>query len=244
MRIPLFTFIAASTLSTLAASASMIGEREFKCPLGGEVFKSTVAMSGTSWGQRFDLKKLGPIYQPWPTPVCPTNGFVMYKESFTEEELANLKSFIASDNYQQLRAQHSTHYLAAKMEERLGITGWPVVWLYLQATWETETSGMQNQTAYLEALQTVLEEYSQGLVTNTDEWLTGKLLLANTQRRLKNFEAAIETAQEVQAAYADDNRKHIKDMLNRFIMIAETGDARPRGIDEESDRYLDAGEQY
>lgn len=239
--IALATLAAALAFSYEPAEASTLGTSEFTCPIDGEIFEATVAMSGTSWGRRFDLKQLGPIYQPWPKPKCPTSGFVMYREEFTEAELGSLRPFIWSNHYQLLKDKHTPHYLAALTEEKLGAKGWPVVWLYLQATWETDIPGDARQKDYLEKLEAHLAQYARDLERGTDDWLTGKLLLANTQRRLGNFSSAIAHVRDLLPTYEHDERQHIKAMLDRFIEIAEAGDSRPRGMTAESDEYLEDG---
>ncbi|NVJ97354.1 MAG: hypothetical protein HWE25_04325 [Alphaproteobacteria bacterium] len=242
MRNPLWKLAVFTAFCSQPTTASILDTSEFTCPLDGEVFEATTAMSGTSWGQRFDLKQLGPIYQPWPKPKCPTSGFVMYRDNFSEAELNALKTFIWSDHYQQLKTKHTPHFLAALTEEKLGTKGWPVVWLYLQATWETDGTDGPQQVSYLEKLKEVLSLYVDGLEAGSDEWLTGKLLLANTQRRLGHFVSAIAEVRDLQPSYEQDEDTYVKDMLARFIEIAEAKDTRPRGITAESDQYLEDSE--
>jgi len=47
------------------------GEIEMKCPLDGTTFKAWQDFSGTSFGNRLDLKTLGPTASPWSLAQCP-----------------------------------------------------------------------------------------------------------------------------------------------------------------------------
>ena len=79
-----------------AAKAATVFEQEFTCPIGGEEFRQKMAGSGTSFGQFFDFRPYGPIESPWPLPVCPGNGFVMFKREFSDAELARLSGFVGN----------------------------------------------------------------------------------------------------------------------------------------------------
>lgn len=53
------------------ALGSTVGEVSTTCPLDGTTFTWTAAMSGTTVGQRLDLRPIGSILSPWPVAVCP-----------------------------------------------------------------------------------------------------------------------------------------------------------------------------
>jgi hypothetical protein len=63
-------------------------------------------MSGTSFGKRLDLRAIGPTASPWSLPVCPKDHFVLFKQKFSPEELADLRSFVNSEPYQTVTADN------------------------------------------------------------------------------------------------------------------------------------------
>src|SRR5262245_40618932 len=77
-------------LSAVSAAATTFGDEEFTCPIGGQTFTATVFSSTFSVGQRLDLKPIGGPLLSMLLPVCPDNGFVMYKMKFSDEEVRTL----------------------------------------------------------------------------------------------------------------------------------------------------------
>jgi hypothetical protein len=91
------------------------------CPLCGQKFQARLAASGTQFGQRLDLRPIGPIASPWPLAVCPKCGFVLYKDDnkYAGEELKALRKVVASDEYKKLGASAPTYARLAKLHEGL-----------------------------------------------------------------------------------------------------------------------------
>lgn len=223
---------------SIKVHASTIMEVDKVCPIDGEKFTATVAMSGTSWGRRFDLKQLGPIIQPWPIPICPKSGFAMYREDFSESELEHLKLFVMSEQYQSMRMTHTPHYLASRIATELGASGWHKVSLLLNATWEAENKNQDLEAAYQVELEQTLIDYIKTLETNTDEWFTAYILLANCKRRQMDFDSAEETTNIILSEYKDDERSHIVEMTQRLLKLIREKNNKPRGIDAASDEYI------
>jgi hypothetical protein len=108
---------------------------EMTCPYDGTKFEFVAQMSGTSFGSALDGMPMGAIRSPWPLAVCPTNGFVFLKESYTDEELERLRPLVLSPEYQGLRDE-AAYYRAAWISERSGSTAREVAHLFLQSSWE------------------------------------------------------------------------------------------------------------
>jgi hypothetical protein len=132
--------IALALISVAArpGNALTFSEAEFTCPIGGTKFKSRVVASSSRFGVRLDFKPMGALIAPNPFPVCPDNGFVMYKEQFSEEEIARLAPIVLADEYQRGRHEHTDHYLAAYLRERMGADDFALAFLYLQSSWQAE----------------------------------------------------------------------------------------------------------
>ena len=217
---------------------STIGKRSFQCPIDGEEFEATVAFSGTSFGQRLDFKKLGPIYQPWPVPTCPSNGFVMFKPKFSDEELSQLRPFILSNGYQLLRTDHTDHYLASRMSRRLEESPWAVTQLVLLATWEAEKGNPDKLGEYLAELPELLSEHLTTLEIGSEPWFVAQQLLANSLRRLRHFEQAREQAEILHSAASLSEDTGLSAITSRLLSIIDAKDSRPRGMTTEDDKYI------
>lgn len=71
------------------ASALRLQKKEMTWrPIGGESFKVTIGSSGTMFDRSLDLKPIGLIAAPWSLAKCPSNGFVMHQQKFSDDELA------------------------------------------------------------------------------------------------------------------------------------------------------------
>jgi hypothetical protein len=171
-----------------AAKAMTLYEVELTCPLDGTKFKATLAGSGTSFGMFLDLKPDGPTPAPWPIAKCPSNGFVLYKDKFTGEEIARLRPFVESTQYQTLQRENSNYYLAARLRIFQGEKAADVAFVLVQATWEAKDLS-QYQRYAAEALQAYEEALSRPYA-DPKQWLTDQLLAGELERRLGRFEKA------------------------------------------------------
>jgi hypothetical protein len=192
------------------AMATTFLEQEFTCPIGGQTFKATIVASSTFFGQRLDLKPIAPMPSSL-LPVCPEDGFVMYKSKFSDEELSKLAPIVLSAEYQRERAENTSYFMVAYMHERMGADDEKVGMLYLQASWEAETERPQLVSRYrslaLEKLQLVLGQNPRSDVV---------LVVAELERLLGRFDvvetrlAAVPsgTLNEGQSMVLEQIRKH------------------------------------
>jgi hypothetical protein len=97
------------------ASAQRLQEKEMTCPIGGESFKvTTIGSSGTMFDRSLDLKPIGLTAVSWPLVKCPSNGFVMYQQKFSDDELALKEETDASGPWL------DRQLIAGELERRLG----------------------------------------------------------------------------------------------------------------------------
>ena len=123
----------------MICNALVLKEVTMTCLIGGETFTFERAMSGTQYGMHLDMKPYGPIASPWPIPKCPSNGFVMYKENFSDQEIVSLARYVASDEYKALKDRHTNYYLAASLQQHMGESELLIARTLLQATWEARS---------------------------------------------------------------------------------------------------------
>jgi hypothetical protein len=186
----LAAIVAAALVMLLAqpAYALTFREVEFVCPIDGEEFSQRVAASGTSFGRMLDLKPYGYIAAPWTLPVCPTTGFVMYREKFSRDEIAKLKPYVDSYDYWSMRRSETSYYLAAKLQGVLGESDEMVAPTLLHATWEAENRDQYERYAReaLTAYRRLLEAPS----ADEQKRVTYELVSGELERRIGMFDEA------------------------------------------------------
>lgn len=183
----LFLLLVASPLSM----ASIVMDVEITCPIGGERFEATVAMSGTQFGQNLDRRPFGPTVSPWPISKCPSNGFVIYKNDFTASEIDQLMPYVNSVTYQTLQKHESDYYLAARLMQHLGAPKSAIADALLKATWEAEQDNRYERYAN-EAL-TVFEALLADLPHefSPEQAASYQQIAGELERRLGLFDKAI-----------------------------------------------------
>lgn len=229
------TMIAAATLfgavfiSIPSASALTMQTKEFVCPIDGVTFRTQVVYSGTTTGRMLDLRPVGAIASPMPRPVCPDNGFVMYKDSFTDEEIAKLKTIVASDAYKAARAVNTDYFMIGFMFERMEAKPDPFAagYIYLQALWQARSDAEAQRQRY-RAL--VLEKFATYLQTTepsaADKWWSAQLISAEMERQSGQFDKA---SQRLAAMPWDNspnpNYKRVADQIDEY---AKKQDIQPQ----------------
>ena len=179
-----FVFLAAP------AWAHTSGVIEQTCPLDGKTFKAELDMSGTTFGKQLDLKPVGPTAAPWRIPVCPLDGFVIYQKEFSDEELADLRSYVATPEYKAwFKKGETSHYLLARLLEHRHAPEKAVAWAFLQATWQAQ----KDAARYADYASEALTRYAKlaATLSETDEqWPTAALVAGALERRLGRFDDA------------------------------------------------------
>ena len=149
-------------LAALPADAATTRQEEQTCPIDGEKFTATLATSGYMRGRFLDGKPYGSILAPPPIPKCPTSGFVVYKRTFTEDELTRLRAFVATPAYRAAAAQETTHYLLALLLEHMGAPKRSIAYARLLSTWQA-ADGEQYRRYAGEALEAHKAALAAGL---------------------------------------------------------------------------------
>src|SRR5262249_29639471 len=102
------------------AAALTMFNLEVTCPIDGKTFTTQAVGIYRQTGMRLDTRPWGSLLAPMPLPVCPDNGFVVYKSDFTADEITALRTIVLGDEYQRARREHTDHYMVAYTLQRLG----------------------------------------------------------------------------------------------------------------------------
>ena len=210
------------------AGAHTTVEVEEICPLDGTKFVTTEDASGTSFGKRLDLKAVGPTASPWSIPVCPKDHFVLFKKKFSDEELADLRSFVSSKPYQAVAADHSSYFLLARIFEHLKKAPGTIGFMYLQASWQVEG----DPAAYREYAQSSLASYREAIAAAKDHgeaWQTAELISGELERRLGLFPEATRRFTEL-AKQPEFQKGLFKSIVNYQLELLKQHDTAPHKI--------------
>ena len=217
-------------LTPVELHASTLGKKSFKCPVDGVEFEYTIAMSGTSWGKRLDLRPTGPIVSPWPIPQCPECGFILYKTEFTEKELQTLKAYVLSDDYRRIDRANVPYYFLASLKRMMGGDSADIGYTLLMASWQAEDS--RDETRMFTYLEAGLQEfilYLAEAAKDDETTVTVQILAGEIERRLGLFERAKERFAGLGTSVAGSNV-----VVNRIIRyeleLIEATDVLPHMI--------------
>lgn len=185
--------LALTLITTLAltapAAALTFFEETVTCPIDGKTFTYQAMGSGTSFGQRLDLKPIGPTAAPPPLPVCPNDHFVVFDEKLDPTAIQKLKSFIKTGRYRKAIADaDSSYYLLALLLEARGEPAEVIGFAYLRASWQVEGDAAKTERYLTEALKWHERALTGGLPP--EKAFQVDLITGELERRLARFDAA------------------------------------------------------
>ena len=207
----------AASLAILAfvatAQATRIVPVQKTCPIGGAKYESFEIMSTSQFGMRLDLRPNGPAaHLPW--DECP-NGFVVWKDAFTPDEIAKLTPVVASAEYQQMRKEHTTAYLVVHLQRALGVGDSDLAWLLLKAAWEAEDHKEELRQRYLSQAQPAMIARAKSRTSHDEEWWAASIVAAEIERQRGRFTEALAllAALPVSELKADDVMRAVIDQI-------------------------------
>jgi hypothetical protein len=180
---------AAAAITCAEPLGDHVVAKTFTCPLGGESFPGLVLGTHSTFGAHYDLEPVSYMPFPRPLPVCP-NGFVIYKESFSEAELESLAEIIDTPAYRSAMETHTTYYLFALLSDAMGDLDGELWAIYLQATWQANHCAAHLYAEYAATARAAIEA-KLGEAGIADGFrVTLQFLAANLYRRVGDFAAA------------------------------------------------------
>ena len=229
---PLVKLLAALLLAAPApAAAHTFMQSDFTCPLDGHKFAATVDGSGTRFGQRLDLKPLGPTPAPWRIPVCPRCGYVLYKKTKQEmsaKERKLLPRYIRSKAYRRDARGESSYYRLGLIWEHLGSPPGAVAYAYLRASWQVE----RQPNRYRVYLERALKHYRAALGKGGYKKggsVTTAFLVGEIERQLGRFGVAKVHFSKLQGLAAF-NKEPFATMIPFELQLIKKRDSKPHAV--------------
>jgi hypothetical protein len=196
------------------------------CPFTGTPFIAIVEKSGTRVCTRLDLKPVGYLGAPPLVPVCPDDGFVLYKPSFSDGEIAQLRPWVESDVFRTLARDESTYFRIARTQEKLSAPAPEVALSYVAASWQVEADPKRYRRYVLQAIA-VLDPYianpPTGAASSHLPTAEATLLSADLKRRLGQFDDARQRLGTLKGT--DDVQ--LAELVEFELALVEAGDSKP-----------------
>ncbi|MBX9644910.1 MAG: hypothetical protein K2W91_12525 [Novosphingobium sp.] len=207
------SLLALAALGTEAQATTWM-QTKIKCPIGGKSFNANEMASNSYFGQRPD----GRPYSPSPIPPiqeCPDNGFVIFDEKFSKDELAKLTSLVSSPEYQAMRTSESQHYRAWWLMKQVGRNPYSLAMRLMIASWEVDelpATKIRYQKAFVAAVMALEVDGSR-----RQDWFWLRLRAANALRELGRF---AESDKLIDATMAPENLPEEADQKEGAVQLA------------------------
>ncbi|MCW2396318.1 MULTISPECIES: hypothetical protein [unclassified Sphingobium] len=208
-------------LAAPAPATTFIPETKI-CPVGGKTFTAQIMASNSTFGQRPD----GKPYSPTPVPPiieCPDNGFLLYKDAFSSDEVKRATPLVASDVYQAMRSSETQHYRSWWLQNAMGSNDpYALATALLIASWETDNDPARKaryQQAFLDTAAALRPDGQK------EDWFWITLRAANASRELGLFDAALsrldDLAEKTEWAGGDTDPAFLLHYLSTLKALAQ-----------------------
>jgi len=188
MRTAVFFALSCASAAAALAQGAVV---PVVCPVDGNVFQFQLPPPATSRETYLDMRPVEPATAPWPHPKCPGNGFVLYKQTFSQSEIAELREFVFSDRYRSMVDVHSTRYLEAALRRHMGESRYAVAWSLVQATWEVSSDPVRYKQ-YAEEALAAYDAIPLDALRESRHRVLKQMVSGELARRLGRFESARE----------------------------------------------------
>ncbi|WP_313254986.1 hypothetical protein [Stenotrophomonas sp.] len=179
-------------VSVLAAPAAAMTfmKVDYVCPVGGERFSARTMGSGTSFGHFLDGRAYGAIKSPWPLVQCPGNGFVMFRETFSADEVRALDAYVQGEEYRRMRESETSYWLVSRLMQAIDAPADEQAGVLQRATWQASPAQYPRYVAAAAAAFAEQCPDQRPAARRDQRWLHCQMILGEWERRLSRFDAA------------------------------------------------------
>lgn len=206
--------LAAITTSIQSSNASTFFDQNFVCPIGGEKFTESVVGSNSTWGERPDGKPYGSL-SIYPLIECPENGFIMFKEEWTEQELSILKDAISTAEFENMRQSETSYYRLWWLRSKIAKDPIALADALLNASWESDNHIERKhryQTMFIAAAKNIVQ------MDDPEYWFWLNLRAANAMRELGQFTQSLEYFKLVESNIPLNLEEDTQSYLNKYFV--------------------------
>jgi hypothetical protein len=158
-----------------------------------------------------------------PIIECPDNGFLLYKDEFSQDEVRRATPLVASDTYQAMRSTDTQHYRSWWLRNEMGSNDpYALATTLLIASWETDDNPARKsryQQAFVNAAAVLRPDGKE------EEWFWITLRAANALRELGLFDAALsrldELAEKTELAGGETDPSDLLDYISTLKLLVQ-----------------------
>lgn len=177
---------------TAPSSAGQPIDQTVTCPVGGKTFVVKGTMSCSTFGARFDMRRVSSCdWVKWPA-ICPTNGFPVFKRDFSDAEIARFTALVESDAWKKSRQDNLPRFMLYVIKQATTSDHLELAGALLPVFWDAVEQGSGHQERYALLLAGHYQEALKTMNDSDDRWWMAQLMLANLDRRFSRFEKAHE----------------------------------------------------
>lgn len=180
--------ICLAAISASPVEATIYFEVKKTCPIGNETFTASEVGSNSTFGQRPDGKPYSPL-PVVPYPECPSNGFPLFEQEFSQDALAILEPIVRGADFQASRRSETQHYRVWILRKALEAKPGALAIDLMVAGWETDRN-LERKARYQNEFVTAVTKIERS--GNEEEWFWLNLRAANALRELGRFEEAVD----------------------------------------------------
>jgi hypothetical protein len=176
------------------------------------------------------------LIAPYPFPVCPENGFVVYESDFSVAELAAIKAIVLTDEYRRSRNEHTDYYMIAYVKARLGGNSYELGNMYLRASWEAELDKPALVEQYRILAVESFDAYVKEEPGHGEDWWVASVVATELDRLLGNFGAVNARLKRLPPA-PNDNLMMVIDQIRSHALNHSANPEDFRVEEEDAVRY-------
>ena len=168
-----------------------------ECPLGGGVANGIETLAMYTRDAGLDGRPYGNHTEVHPPPECVDNGFIVYKDDFTEAELLHVEKYVLSKEYQTMWSTGVPEfYRLAKIYEYLELPISGYAYFYLIATWNDYVYQKDRYEYYareaIRAFVAAIKQMESSAQGHSERYVEFHYLLVELYRRVREFDNAQE----------------------------------------------------
>jgi hypothetical protein len=200
-----FLFMTSAPLCAFEADIVTI---EVTCPIDNNKFTMQKIRDSQHFAVMLDGQDYGVLASPEPAAKCPNDGFIVYKNNFTAQELNILKNYITTDEYKNLLKNDTDYRIISKMQEKVSAPPQQILSSIRRATWEAYNK--LNGEKYLEYANTAIEFIDKLKVPSEEDiFFKGELF-----RRSGKFDEASKIFNDLKKRAAGSMLKKVNQQLH------------------------------
>ena len=168
-----------------------IREVEYECPFCNSKFNGYIEASYSQFGVNLDFKPCGAMAVPDLLPSCPKCQFVFFDNTFSKNDIENLKTIFETDNIFQKEPNMPKYYYLAKECELVNKNKEQIIYYYHSAIWENENNDLFNK------ISDIIIEYFDKMDASNKNYYIYKIIKLDFMRRKGKFEEAKNIIKEI-----------------------------------------------